>query len=151
VLDADAIVFADNTYRLALAERDTVDTERFARAATAAFAAAREQRRSALTHAAAQWNGTPLPEERYSPWSAHWREHLEGTYHRVLAELAATHRGTGDELGVADACRRLLALDALDEGAHRTLMEAYARTGRPALALRQFPGLSPRAGRRPRR
>ena len=56
----------------------------------------------------------------------------------MLAELAREQLAHGDELGVSDTCRRLLALDALDEDAHRMLMEAYARAGRPALALRQF-------------
>ena len=39
---------------------------------------------------------------------------------------------------MVETAHRLLALDPLDEGAHRALMLAYARTGRPALALRQY-------------
>jgi DNA-binding SARP family transcriptional activator len=56
----------------------------------------------------------------------------------VLAALAEEHRAAGDELAVAAVGRRLVALDPLDEGAHRMLITAHARTGRRSLALRQY-------------
>jgi DNA-binding SARP family transcriptional activator len=55
-----------------------------------------------------------------------------------VSALAAEHRAAGDELAALAAGRRLVTLDPLDEGAHRLLMQAFARTGRRALALRQF-------------
>jgi DNA-binding SARP family transcriptional activator len=58
--------------------------------------------------------------------------------HGVLVALADEHRAAGDELAVAAVARRLVALDPLDEGAHRMLITAHARTGRRSLALRQY-------------
>lgn len=135
---ASALAHVDGAYRLALPERDAVDTEAFAAAATAALADDGPARRAALERAAARWTGEPLPEERYAPWADAWRADLTTAYHRVLGALAREQRAVGDEAGVADTARRLVALDPADEAAHRLLMEAYARTGRAALALRQF-------------
>jgi DNA-binding SARP family transcriptional activator len=44
----------------------------------------------------------------------------------------------GDVDGAARACSRLLALEPLNEAAHRTMMELHARRGTYAEALRQF-------------
>ena len=95
-------------------------------------------RRGALESAAALWTGTPLPEEEYADWATGWREELEALLHRVLVALGDEHRAAGDELAVAAVARRLVALDPLDEGAHRMLITAHARTGRRSLALRQY-------------
>ncbi|MDA0182722.1 hypothetical protein OJ997_20590 [Solirubrobacter phytolaccae] len=133
-----AIVFADGAYRIALPERDRVDTEAFAQAAAAALAATGSLRRPALEQAAQLWGGPPLPEERYAGWADTWRERLQASYHRVLNALAAEQRAANDEPAVIETARRLTTDDPLDEGAHRLLIEAYARTGRPALALRQY-------------
>ena len=56
----------------------------------------------------------------------------------MLVALGDEHRAAGDELAVAAVGRRLVALDPLDEGAHRMLITAHARTGRRSLALRQY-------------
>lgn len=133
-----AIRFADRAYRLVLPPSDRVDTQRFAHTAAAALATEGPGRRAALAGAAALWGGTPLPEERYASWSTDWREALEGTHHRVLTALAAEQLAGGDAAAVIDTAQRLVAHDPLDEAAHRLLIRAYARSGRPALALRQF-------------
>jgi DNA-binding SARP family transcriptional activator len=103
-----------------------------------ALATAGDARRGVLEAAAGLWTGTPLPEEEYADWAAAWREELEALLHRVLVALADEHRAAGDELAVAAVARRLVALDPLDEGAHRMLITAHARTGRRSLALRHY-------------
>jgi LuxR family maltose regulon positive regulatory protein len=135
---ASAIRSGDRSYALELDERDLVDSERFAAVATDALATIGAGRRGALEAAVALWTGTPLPEEEYADWAQSWREELQAVLHRVLAALADEHRAAGDELAVAAVARRLVALDPLDEGAHRMLITAHARTGRRSLALRQY-------------
>lgn len=136
--EASAIRSGDRSYALELDERDLVDAERFAAVATDALARAAPARQGALEAAVALWTGTPLPEEEYADWARPWREELEALLHRVLAALAEEHRAAGDELAVAAVARRLVALDPTDEGAHRMLITAHARTGRRSLALRQY-------------
>jgi DNA-binding SARP family transcriptional activator len=135
---ASALRYSDRAYVLDLEERDLVDAERFAAVATDALATIGAARRGALEAAAGLWTGVPLPEEEYADWAVAWREELTALLHRVLVALADEHRAAGDELAVAAVARRLVALDPLDEGAHRMLITAHARTGRRSLALRQY-------------
>jgi ATP/maltotriose-dependent transcriptional regulator MalT/DNA-binding SARP family transcriptional activator len=128
----------EQTLRLKLRDRDTVDAETFARAAETALAEDRSQARSLLEGAARLWTGEPLPQERYSDWAIPWREHLIRKYAEVLAKLARLCNDDGDAPAATDAARRLVELDPLDEEAQRLLMVAYARSGRRAHALRQF-------------
>ncbi|WP_445150826.1 BTAD domain-containing putative transcriptional regulator [Baekduia sp. Peel2402] len=136
--ESSAIKYSDRAYILELDERDVVDAERFTVVATEALATIGPARRGALESAAGLWAGTPLPEEEYADWATDWREELEALLHRVLVALGDEHRAAGDELAVAAVGRRLVALDPLDEGAHRMLITAHARTGRRSLALRQY-------------
>jgi ATP/maltotriose-dependent transcriptional regulator MalT/DNA-binding SARP family transcriptional activator len=135
---ASAIRSGDRAYLLELDERDQVDAEHFTAVAADALATIGPGRRGALEAAAGLWAGMPLPEEQYADWAVAWREELQALLHRVLVALADEHRGAGDELAVAAVARRLVALDPLDEGAHRMLITAHARTGRRSLALRQY-------------
>ena len=64
---------------------------------------------------------------------AHQRE-LAGVLERLVAEQLAA----ADWDGAVSAGRRWLALDSLHEPAHRSLMEAYARSGETAAAVRQY-------------
>jgi DNA-binding SARP family transcriptional activator len=136
--DASRLEAAGRAYRLRLRPGDTHDAAEFARAAQAALAAPRDERRAALSFAASLWGGEPLPEERYSDWSIPWRERLTDRYAEVLAALCDEHAAAGDHLAAADAARRFVELDPLHEGAHRRLIAAYARAGRRGHALRQF-------------
>jgi DNA-binding SARP family transcriptional activator len=135
---ASALRYSDRAYSLEIDDRDRVDSEVFAAVAADALGTAGPGRRAALEAAAGLWTGTPLPEDQYADWAAGWRAELEGLLHRVLVALADEHRAAGDELAVAAVGRRLVALDPLDEGAHRMLITAHARTGRRSLALRQY-------------
>jgi LuxR family maltose regulon positive regulatory protein len=136
--ETTALRYSDRAYSLELDERDRVDAEVFATVADDALSTIGGGRRAALEAAVGLWTGTPLPEEQYADWTAAWREELEGLLHHVLVALADEHRAGGDELAVAAVGRRLVALDPLDEGAHRMLITAHARTGRRSLALRQY-------------
>ena len=135
---ASAIRYGDRSYLLVLDDRDRVDAEVFAAVAADALASAGAGRRAALEAAVGLWTGSPLPEEQYADWAVPWREELEALLHRTLVALADEHRAAGDELAVAAVGRRLVALDPLDEGAHRLLIAAHARSGRRSLALRQY-------------
>jgi DNA-binding SARP family transcriptional activator len=128
----------ERTYRLRLRERDSLDSASFTTAAERALAEGGRERRAALESAAGLWTGDPLPEDRYAPWSFDWREQLVETYSQVLSALAETYERSGEHHEAIRTARALLEVDPLNEGAHRQLMVAYARTGRTSYALRQF-------------
>jgi DNA-binding SARP family transcriptional activator len=128
----------ERTYRLVLGGRDKLDAEEFVAAAGAALDEAGEERKTLLEHARSLWGGEPLPEERYSDWSAAYRERLVDRHTGVLAALVAVHEEAGDHGEAAGVARELVDLDALNEGGHRALIRAYARTGRTGRALRQY-------------
>jgi DNA-binding SARP family transcriptional activator len=128
----------ERSYRLMLRPGDTVDTDIFERAASAALADHGPDRVDGLRAAAALWGGDPMPEERYEGWSAGWRERLVDLHREVLTAVAQSCFEAADAFGAAAVGRQLVGLDPLNEGAHRTLMVAYARSGRRSHALRQF-------------
>ena len=80
----------------------------------------------------------PLPEDRYAEWSMAWRERLLGTYSQLLAALIESHSAAAEYHDAIRAARLLLEVEPLNETAHRSLMLAYARTGRTSHALRQY-------------
>jgi DNA-binding SARP family transcriptional activator len=125
-------------YRLALGPRDVVDAEEFRVAAERALADRGEARRPLLGRARSLWQGEPLPEERYADWATAYRERLIDRFIAVLTGLIELHERAGEHADAVDAAGELVGLDPLNEGAHRALMRAYARTGRTGHALRQF-------------
>jgi DNA-binding SARP family transcriptional activator len=128
----------ERTFRLRLRDQDSVDAAEFERAAVEALATRGPDRQGALERAAALWSGEPLPEDRYAAWSAPWRERLTEAYAQVLGALVEASEAAGRHHDAIRAAQALLAVDPLDEGAHRRLMTAYARTGRTSHALRQY-------------
>jgi LuxR family maltose regulon positive regulatory protein len=136
--EISAIESADRSYRLALGERDEVDAERFRSAARTALAEHGEERQSLLEHAHSLWGGEPMPEERYADWATSYRERLIDIYTELLAALVETHEAAGDHAQAAEIARDLVDLDPLNEGGHRALIAAYARSGRTGHALRQY-------------
>jgi ATP/maltotriose-dependent transcriptional regulator MalT/DNA-binding SARP family transcriptional activator len=133
-----AIEVRERTYRLLLRERDGVDAAEFEAAAAAALAERGEGRRAALERAAELWTGEPLPEDRYAEWTTAWRERLAATHAQLFGALIETYARAGEHDQVIRAARRLLDADPLNEAAHRSLIAAYARTGRTSRALRQY-------------
>jgi LuxR family maltose regulon positive regulatory protein len=135
---AGVVETGERAYRLRLRPRDSVDVDAFERAADAALAAPADERLELLERAASLWGGEPLPEERYSDWAIPWREALQDRYGAVLDALVQAYLRRGDLGAAIEAGRKLVALDELNEAAHRSLMLSYARAGRRAHALRQY-------------
>jgi len=74
-------------------------------------------------------------------WLATERERLGQLYLRQLETHLAAQRANGDWPGMLATARRALAADNLQEPMHRAVMEAHARLGERADALRQFDAL----------
>ncbi|MFL5891592.1 MAG: BTAD domain-containing putative transcriptional regulator [Solirubrobacterales bacterium] len=126
-----------HAYRLNL-DRASVDAKEFTAAVDAALDPGGHDRADLLERARSLWTGEPLPEERYSDWATAYRERLIDRYIAVLTELVELHGEGGHHARAADFARELVGIDPLNEGAHRALMLAYARAGRPGHALRQY-------------
>ena len=133
-----ALEVSERTYGLSLGEEGIVDVDQFTTAASTALGTAGHARRALLDRAASLWAGEPLPEDRYAEWSTAWRVRLTERYAQVLTALVEECRRSGDQLTAIDVGSRLVALDPLNESAHRELIAAYARAGRTSYALRQY-------------
>src|SRR5215510_12887451 len=98
---------------------------------------------SALAEAIALYRGDLLDglavqEPPFEDWLLGQRERLHETAVRALARLLTHQRATGSTEAAIQSALRLLALDPLQEPAHRALMQLYVETGRRAAALRQY-------------
>ncbi|MEX0733757.1 MAG: BTAD domain-containing putative transcriptional regulator [Steroidobacteraceae bacterium] len=74
----------------------------------------------------------------FEQWVAAERRSLRRELAAAAARLAGLCREAADADGEIDALNWLLALEPLHEGAHRELMETFARSGRYTEALRQY-------------
>ncbi|MEW5989539.1 MAG: BTAD domain-containing putative transcriptional regulator, partial [Chloroflexota bacterium] len=74
-------------------------------------------------------------------WFTGERERLAQLHLRALATLVNQYRGQGQWREMAAVARRALAHDNLQEPMHRAIMEAHARLGERAEALRQYDAL----------
>jgi predicted ATPase/DNA-binding SARP family transcriptional activator len=74
----------------------------------------------------------------FEDWQLAEAESLRSEQALLLRTLADAHERRGDLSRAIEHARRLLALDALDESAHRALMRLYARDGRRSMAIRQY-------------
>lgn len=74
----------------------------------------------------------------FDEWLGIERRALRRDLASAMQMLARLCREAGDAAGEIDALNRLLALEPLNEAAHRELMEACARAGRYTDALRQY-------------
>ncbi len=88
--------------------------------------------------AIALYTGELLPEDRYEDWAAERRERLRGVYVGLLLQLARLHQARGEHLLAIDVLGRALDAEPAHEEAHAGLMRAYALSGQPHLARRQF-------------
>lgn len=134
---SSAIEALHGSYRLRLAEGDTIDWKIFDVAAGAALARGRADR-GQLERARALWGGEPMPRERYSDWALPWRERMVDRYLELLDTLGAVYESHAHHAGVISVAREAVELDPLDEVAHRRLMASLARAGRRGMALRQY-------------
>ncbi len=100
--------------------------------------------RQAAEEAVAAYHGDLLAEfmvrdaPEFEAWLTTERESLRLALAWLLAALADTHAAAHEWDGAIAHTQRWLALDPLDEAAHRKLMQIYAWSGRRTLALRQY-------------
>jgi predicted ATPase/DNA-binding SARP family transcriptional activator len=74
----------------------------------------------------------------FDDWQLFQAELLRRELGAALERLVDWHRGQREFEPAAGYARRRLALDPLDEGAHRQLMRLYTWSGRRSAALRQY-------------
>ena len=74
----------------------------------------------------------------FDDWQFFELEELKRAYAGALERLARDEAERGDLDSAVDYARRWLALDSLQEPAHRLLMQLYAWSGQRAVALRQY-------------
>jgi predicted ATPase/DNA-binding SARP family transcriptional activator len=83
--------------------------------------------------------GFTLPDcPDFDDWQAFQTESLRQGLRSVLEKIAWTQAAAGGAENAIATARRWLALDSLDESAHRALMQLYAQAGQQAAALRQY-------------
>ncbi|MFA7432029.1 MAG: AAA family ATPase, partial [Rhodospirillaceae bacterium] len=82
--------------------------------------------------------GLNVREIAYQDWLSSERTRFKELALTVYGRLCALHETHEDLDAAVQAAVRLVALDPLQESAHRTLMRLYAAQGRPAAALQQF-------------
>jgi DNA-binding SARP family transcriptional activator len=82
--------------------------------------------------------GLAVREPAFEDWLRAERERLRETGIRTLRKLLSLQTEDGALERAVETAMRLLALDPLQEVAHRTLMQLYDRLGRRAAALRQY-------------
>ena len=130
---------------LLIATRDTValdgravasDVAEFARLAAAETPAAAA--RATALYRGDLLDGMEIPDAAFQDWLAVERARLRDLAQRVMTLLLRHQSDSGDTASAVATARRLLALDPLDEGAHRALMRLYAEAGDRSLAIRQF-------------
>jgi len=90
--------------------------------------------------AGALYQGELLSEDRHDhdEWLLPLRQQFRDKYLHVLDRLGRIHFERQDLPSCMTACGKVLAVDACNEGAHRTLMRGYARLGQPQLAQQQY-------------
>jgi len=93
---------------------------------------------AAYRDAAREYRGDLLSDNPYEDWTLLPREHYRVRLLDVLGRAAQLAFDTGQYEESVAFGQRLLALDFCREDAHRLLMRAYARWGRPHLAVHQF-------------
>jgi len=82
--------------------------------------------------------GLAVKEASFDEWLLVERERLRELALEALARLLSYYTKAGDHERAIQSALRLLALDPLQEAAHRALMRLYVREGRRAAALRQY-------------
>jgi DNA-binding SARP family transcriptional activator len=105
-----------------------------------------QQAKTALTQqevrcdeeALALYAGELLGDDPYEEWAQTRREQLRLLQHRLLKRLAQLYEERGEPALGAARLETLLALDPVDENAHRQWMRLYAAQGDRHQALQQY-------------
>src|SRR5437867_2730553 len=82
--------------------------------------------------------GLSVRDEPWEEWVRSERQRLRDLHVEALKKLLAEQTHAGANEAAIQSAVRLLAIDPLQEGVHRTLMTLYVRQGRRAAALTQY-------------
>lgn len=134
-------VVRDESGNLSLGEGVWVDLHAFEDTRPSA-PADRLESAAALYQAPLSEGLTVLEAPAFELWLTTERERLARHYLRLLEGLIAAHRTAENWPGVISSARQALACDNLQEPMHQALMEAHARLGERAEALRQYDTLA---------
>jgi DNA-binding SARP family transcriptional activator/class 3 adenylate cyclase/tetratricopeptide (TPR) repeat protein len=133
-VDAQALVTHADTVTLK-SEGLSIDTFEFGRLAKGGAA---DLDRAAELYRGEFLEGFDLRAPEFETWLLSARRQLNEKAIKALSRLLSLHADAGDvERGVTVATR-ILSLDPLQEGVHRSLMELHGRQGRFAAALQQY-------------
>lgn len=88
--------------------------------------------------AVACYGGDLLPADLYERWTEELRESLRLTLIELLLESGRKSIQAGCLADAADAFRRVLSIDQLNENAHQELMRVFALQGARSQALHQY-------------
>jgi predicted ATPase/DNA-binding SARP family transcriptional activator len=137
----DWITLSSDRYRVdpaVIAEFDVAEFEREIVAARRALKRREEGAAGALDRAIARFRGDFLDGEPAGDWHLEHRDRLQRLFVDALMELGDRHAEEGRNAKAADAYRRVLARDDLNEDATRALMRCYAKAGERSQALRLY-------------
>ncbi|MCU0486326.1 MAG: winged helix-turn-helix domain-containing protein [Anaerolineales bacterium] len=90
------------------------------------------------TAAESLYQGDFLDEDLYDDWPKARRTHLQSTYLEIANRLTCYYLQMGMHPPAVALCRKVIAMDACNEEAHRQLICCYLAQGQRHLALRQF-------------
>jgi DNA-binding SARP family transcriptional activator len=91
-----------------------------------------------LERALARYRGDFLDGEPVGDWHLEHRDHFQQLYVNALMELGGRYASEARHAKAAEAFRRVLARDDLNEEALRALMRAFDDSGERSLALRAY-------------
>lgn len=74
----------------------------------------------------------------FNDWAFAKSEELQHIFSLILDQLSRSHCAVGQASQAIPWARRLVALDPLNEAAHRRLMEVYLQAGQKNAALKQY-------------
>jgi len=135
------IVLSNDRYRVdpeVIAEFDVAEFEREIVTARRSVKRREDGAAGALERALARFRGDFLDGEPAGDWHLEHRDRLQRLFVDALMELGDRHADEGRNAKAADAYRRVLARDDLNEDATRALMRCYAKAGERAQALRLY-------------
>ncbi|MCI0698149.1 AAA family ATPase [candidate division KSB1 bacterium] len=131
----ELLVYKDETLKLTAPAEVHTDLDAFQHLAQEAR---RNKTLSSYQHAVASYTGDLLPADLYESWTEERRESARVQFLELLIALGQKHIDAGDFADAAEAFRRVLGIDPLDETAHQGLMRAFALQGNRSQALHQY-------------
>jgi len=147
IRNPDWIALSNDRYRVdpdVIAEFDVWEFEREITTARRSLKKRETGAAAALERAVVRFRGDFLDGEPAGDWHLEHRDRLQRLFVDALMELGDVHASENRTAKAADAYRRLLARDDLNEDATRALMRCYAQAGERSQALRLYQRFSER-------